>query len=595
VIDASTGRLHAAIPLPLQGNDFDNNPYQHGQGLAPQADPVSGRAMVFRDNVVYIVDPNTASIEATLATDTMNSVGVIGGIDWVAYDDVVRLLYLAPYAHSASSSMGSYTLHAIVVYDMATRAEITRTVNGMQPPRLARDGYLVQTSYFAGVRFEGSRLIWRDGKPWFSSTNWNDVGGAFCFDPTRRRFYEFTDKNLRVFDAETMGMIMYLPRPMTGTLEQYNPETDALEFRVDGNLQSWPADRIRPPQPEPLTVSPAPTTPVRSIVVSPNWPQDRTLWAAWMDPAQLKNWLGAGEEQEKMGMTREYYCDYSPPLYISRDGGQTWAQPWGGLRGSCGPSNVLAASPDYARDHTLLIGVYGLGIFKSTDGGQLWQPSGTGLTDMNIRQITMSPGFARDRTAFALGYGGELYRSHDGGDSWQPLDSLPSYAYFAFSPDLERDHALIGWRDRLLYISRDEGDTWELAGNLPAETGLVSVAPSFDKWHTMFAYAWNQRQNQGELSRSTDAGRTWTVVLTTTAQTVQPLVYGPDEVAQSVFLLAGDRVYRSGDGGQTWAEFALPSGMAPTALAISPDYARDGLLFVGTQDGRVVEVKGGGK
>jgi photosystem II stability/assembly factor-like uncharacterized protein len=76
-------------------------------------------------------------------------------------------------------------------------------------------------------------------------------------------------------------------------------------------------------------------------------------------------------------------------------------------------------------------------------------------------------------------------------------------------------------------------------------------------------------------------------------------VYAPDvEVDRPVFLLttaAGAEpgalrgaLYRSGDGGQTWQAAQLPEGVNPTALAISPDYGRDGLLFLGTADGRVL-------
>jgi hypothetical protein len=32
----------------------------------------------------------------------------------------------------------------------------------------------------------------------------------------------------------------------------------------------------------------------------------------------------------------------------------------------------------------------------------------------------------------------------------------------------------------------------------------------------------------------------------------------------------------------------LPTGITPSALAISPDFAQDGLLFVGTADGQVI-------
>jgi photosystem II stability/assembly factor-like uncharacterized protein len=118
-----------------------------------------------------------------------------------------------------------------------------------------------------------------------------------------------------------------------------------------------------------------------------------------------------------------------------------------------------------------------------------------------------------------------------------------------------------------------------------------------------FAYGDN-----GGLYRSADRGATWQEVLHTDPAAdnrrapgweLAHLVYAPDvEVDRPVFLLttaAGAEpgalrgaLYRSGDGGQTWQAAQLPEGVNPTALAISPDYGRDGLLFLGTADGRVL-------
>ena len=46
-------------------------------------------------------------------------------------------------------------------------------------------------------------------------------------------------------------------------------------------------------------------------------------------------------------------------------------------------------------------------------------------------------------------------------------------------------------------------------------------------------------------------------------------------------------IYRSVDGGVSWEEVELPANLVPTALAISPTFDQDGLLWLGTADGRV--------
>jgi len=119
-------------------------------------------------------------------------------------------------------------------------------------------------------------------------------------------------------------------------------------------------------------------------------------------------------------------------------------------------------------------------------------------------------------------------------------------------------------------------------------------------------------RSDGSLYRSDNGGVSWDVVLTTPPPVYvhmpflgfPQLTYGPEiEGRRKVFLVtaAEDRItfpsslrgtlYRSGDGGLTWQELELPEDVSPTALALSPNFARDGLLFVGTADGRVLTLE----
>ena len=49
-------------------------------------------------------------------------------------------------------------------------------------------------------------------------------------------------------------------------------------------------------------------------------------------------------------------------------------------------------------------------------------------------------------------------------------------------------------------------------------------------------------------------------------------------------------LYRSPDGGLTWAGVPLPDGSTPTALSLSPRFAQDGLLLVGTAGGAILRL-----
>jgi hypothetical protein len=175
----------------------------------------------------------------------------------------------------------------------------------------------------------------------------------------------------------------------------------------------------------------------------------------------------------------------------------------------------------------------------------------------------------------------------------------------AMSPEFDQDHTLMGVAGSDVHISRDGGDHWGRVGSTPAGKGiyLLSPAPLFEKWNVLFVLA-----DDHTLYRSADGGKSWDAVLNIPYPIfVDPLVvpwqlvYVPDiEVNRPVFLLVRIRrdiidplservmLYRSRDGGLTWQEVELPEDVSPTALAISPNFAQDGLLFVGTADGRVL-------
>jgi hypothetical protein len=113
--------------------------------------------------------------------------------------------------------------------------------------------------------------------------------------------------------------------------------------------------------------------------------------------------------------------------------------------------------------------------------------------------------------------------------------------------------------------------------------------------------------DDGWLYRSENGGAHWVPVLQTSAPEQDPfhtsprLVYGPQmEDGRPLFLLVTrttydtvppsvqGKLYRSDDGGQAWQEVDLPDDILPTALAISPTFEEDGLLFLGTVNGRMI-------
>ena len=131
---------------------------------------------------------------------------------------------------------------------------------------------------------------------------------------------------------------------------------------------------------------------------------------------------------------------------------------------------------------------------------------------------------------------------------------------------------------------------------------MLSAAPLYATWRVLFAYTGN-----GQLFRSADGGVSWQTVLDTglSGGSTAQIVYAPDvEVNRPVFLLATgsfweatpdamqSALFRSLDGGLSWQKVTAGDGVVPTALAISPTFAQDGLIFVGTAGGQVLMLNG---
>ncbi len=369
----------------------------------------------------------------------------------------------------------------------------------------------------------------------------------------------------------------HTPQPTATLLASATPSPMPSPAQPPATLQPSPS-----PQPvapvvtsTPVQVS-IPDRAVQRVWVSPAWPRDRTLFGLWRHAA-----------------TRGQ-------LYFSSDGGSTWEQPQLELEGVF---STLAISPGYAEDRMVLVGVAGMGVLESNDGGRSLQPVHANLSGMYASQILFSPGFERDGTVFALLFE-TLYHSTDGAASWQSLDVALNHV--ALSPEFDQDQTLMGIsaRGNKVMLSQDGGNTWEHVGDLPDDGTLdgrmISIAPLFSRWQVVFAYSENI------LYHSVDGGRNWDAVLVLSPPSPDyfvprpQLVYGPETDAGRVLFLQAtinnhrtdpitiqNVLYYSKDA-LNWQTLELPADISPTAIAISPDFAQDGLLFVGNNDGRIV-------
>jgi hypothetical protein len=269
---------------------------------------------------------------------------------------------------------------------------------------------------------------------------------------------------------------------------------------------------------------------------------------------------------------------------------------------------LIQPSPNYGHDQTLFL-YQANRLYRSQDRGLTWGQLRNGLPKLyedGFRGLTLSPDFEYDRTLFTYGYLGDyrgmgVYRSIDGGDTWQPiwngLSHLRVYDVLP-SPNYATDGTLLAYAryhrvasneyGHSLFRSTDQGLNWTLVMTASNEASLPSTAanllPAVNEPAIRF------RTRSLDLERSSDSGRTWERVMSWVHQVVPSPRFATD---QTLYVLdRNGELFRSMDGGETWQRWKDERLPAPddtnelTAMAISPVLDNGQYqLFIGTAAG----------
>jgi photosystem II stability/assembly factor-like uncharacterized protein/DNA-binding beta-propeller fold protein YncE len=463
----------------------------------------------------------------------------------------------------------------------------------------------------------------------------------FTLDSQAQRLYLGGSNGNLLVVAAIGGQLESPPQntqPISATPPQLFTAPDGSYFRLD-NGQLYRSDG----QNWQLLGRGLPNRQVRAFAISPNYPEDRTMLAGLSAQGRNGGLYRSTDRGDTWQPTTHGLTDldinqvvFSPTfaqdqtaflstsyrgLFRSNDGGDTWQSLAGGYAdypGGDSQLSHLAVSPTFAQDKLVIISARTL--LRSSDGGDTWTDTG-----LPPGKVAFSPDFARDRLVLSAG----RWRSADGGQSWQPvaagLEPNQGVQSLFFSPTFAADqtvYLLLNQNyDQPLKLQRsvDAGRTWQsLLGGLPANFDLATAAvlPSGELYlsnktgQQPFVIApstltWGRptpdpakldlqalaiapdgsifvANSTAGVLKSTDEGRTW-------QDTSFPARADETKVAQlavanngALFVAVGTIIERSPNGGQSWTYLTkLPPGFEVKALAVSPNFAPDGIVLVG--------------
>lgn len=376
---------------------------------------------------------------------------------------------------------------------------------------------------------------------------------------------------------------------------------------------------------------------ITSFVISPAFSSDQTLFAASRDGGVFKttnagtNWTRTRIPRElsdqtdnhhrALGISPAFQSDHTvflatfEGMWRSQDRAATWRY------SDLLPTSILrfvSLSPGYATDQTAFASTYGGGIIRTGDGGQTWETRNVSLINCYPDPNAISPAYPTDRVVFAGTVFG-LEKLVEGTSNWQYLSMLGVPVFprtVNVSPNYASDQTVFMGTDNLgtpnptetvyegsvvstygLFKSVDGGINWAPTQVNGVPVHAIGFSPSFGTDATMYIASLAIG-----IRKSTDGGQIWTNVggppgTCCAADVVLSPNYASDQTvfaAMPIGVALQPGVYRSNDAGGSWTLIGGSDAVSVLKVAVSPEYATDGKLFVGTLErGLMVSQHGG--
>ena len=246
------------------------------------------------------------------------------------------------------------------------------------------------------------------------------------------------------------------------------------------------------------------------------------------------------------------------------------------------PTKAQMLGAARAGSRVVVVGDHGV-VLLSDDNGKSWRQA----RDVPTRVLLTSVSFAGDKLGWATGHWGLILHTEDGGETWkiQRSDTTVDQPLFSvYFSDASNGVAVGLWS--LALRTTDGGATWNVV-KVPALNVKETAGPNLYQVFPGKGAALYIAAEQGLVYRSPDGGETWALLKTGNKGSFWTGLTLPD----GGVLVAGlnGKIWRSNDEGKTWNELQSGQAASITSLALGAD---GGITGVGLE-GAIVTSKDG--
>lgn len=271
-------------------------------------------------------------------------------------------------------------------------------------------------------------------------------------------------------------------------------------------------------------------------------------------------------------------------IYKTEDGGESWRCVWEGdslarfiLFDPSNPDIMYASTGIFDREAYNEVGV---GVLKSTDGGETWRQINNGLNNLFVGFLEMHP--EDPQTLFAAAGNNVhrdnsgVYKTTNGGESWTQLLSPDGSSMTVVTLSPSDPNVVYAGGEHAFYRSDDAGESWQKFwrsaehcwGPPGVRAGFpISAVVDPDDPLTIFVNNYS-----GGVFKSTDGAETWMDCSTGYTGADLHCVVVASHNADVVYTIGRSGPFRSFNGGQGWSGLAFsPAAFAEwDAVAVNP-------------------------